>query len=151
MWVLEQRFEPRTFLFQKPCSWALWFHPVCVTAEGTTLKMTLMTCAEIICTFVGLKERCYRLAAKSCPTLCDTMDCILPDSSVRGISPARILEWVAISFSKGSVQPRDQTFISCIGRWILYHQATREALKECYFCVKDGPLRTWISMGWLSK
>ena len=94
MRVLEQRFEPRTFLVQKPCSRALWCHPVCVTAEGTTSKMTLMTCAEIICTFVGLKEGCYRLAAKSCPTLCDTMDCILPDSSVHGISPARILEWV---------------------------------------------------------
>ena len=114
MRVLEQRFEPRTFLVQKPCSRALWCHPVCVTAEGTTSKMTLMTCAEIICTFVGLKEGCYRLAAKSCPTLCDTMDCILPDSSVHGISPARILEWVAISFSNGS----NPGFLHC--RQILY-------------------------------
>ena len=45
---------------------------------------------------------------------CDPMDCSLPRSSVHGISQARILEWVAISFSRGSSQPRDQTCISCI-------------------------------------
>ena len=39
---------------------------------------------------------------KSCPTLCDPMDCSLPESSVCGISQARILEWVAITFSRGS-------------------------------------------------
>ena len=47
---------------------------------------------------------------------------------VHGISQARILEWVAISFSRGSFWPRDWTHISYIGRWILYHWATREAL-----------------------
>ena len=45
---------------------------------------------------------CCFLVAKSCPTLCDPMDCGPPDSSVHGISQARILEWVAISFSRGS-------------------------------------------------
>ena len=49
------------------------------------------------------------------------MDCSLPGSSVHGISQARILEWVAISFSRGSSKPRDQTHISFIGRQILYH------------------------------
>ena len=47
--------------------------------------------------------------AQSCLTLCDPMDCNLPGSSVHGILQARILEWVAISFSRGSSQPRDQT------------------------------------------
>ena len=42
------------------------------------------------------------------------MDCNPPGSSVRGISQARILGWVAISFSRGSSQPRDQTHVSCI-------------------------------------
>ena len=51
---------------------------------------------------------------------CDPMGCSLPGSSVHGISQARILEWVAISFSKGSSWPRDQTLISCIGKQILY-------------------------------
>ena len=47
--------------------------------------------------------------------LCDPMDCSLPGSSVHGILQARILEWVAISFSRGSSQPRDQTWVSHIG------------------------------------
>ena len=52
--------------------------------------------------------------AKSCLTLCDPMDCSLPSSSVHGILQARILEWVAIPFSKGSTPPRDQTWVSHI-------------------------------------
>ena len=55
------------------------------------------------------------------------MDCIPPGSSVHGISQTRILEWGAVPFSRGSSQPRDQTHISCIGRWVLYHWATWEA------------------------
>ena len=47
--------------------------------------------------------------AQSCPTLCNQMDCSLPGSSIHGISEARILEWIAISFSRGSFQPRDGT------------------------------------------
>ena len=53
-------------------------------------------------------------------------------SSVHGISQARILEGVAISFSRGPSQPRDQTYVSCIGRRILYHWTTREAQRENY-------------------
>ena len=52
--------------------------------------------------------------AQSCPTPCDPMDCNLPGSSICGILQARILEWVAISFSRRSSQPRDQTQVSCI-------------------------------------
>ena len=63
--------------------------------------------------------------AQSCPTLCDPMDCSLPCSSLHGILQARVLEWVAISFSRGSPQPRDQTqvfYVSCAGRQVVYHQ-----------------------------
>ena len=56
------------------------------------------------------------------------MDCNPPGSSVHGILHARILEWVAISFSRGSSLFRDWTHVSCIGRWILYQWATRVAL-----------------------
>ena len=45
--------------------------------------------------------------AQLCPTLCDPMDCSLPGFSVHGILQARLLEWVAISFSRGSSRPRD--------------------------------------------
>ena len=54
------------------------------------------------------------------------MDCSPPGSSVHGISQARILEWIAIFFSGGSSESRDQIHISCIGSCILYHWATRE-------------------------
>ena len=64
------------------------------------------------------------ICAQLCLTLCDPMDCSLPVSSVHGISQARTLEWVVISYSRGSFRPRDQTFISCIGRQILYHCTT---------------------------
>ena len=72
-----------------------------------------------------------RSVTQSCLTLWDPRGCSLPDSSVHGISQARILEWVAISFSRGSSLPKDQTHVSwfsCIDRWILYNCATWEAL-----------------------
>ena len=49
-----------------------------------------------------------------CPTLCNPVGCSLPGSSIHGILQARILEWVSISFSRGSSQPRDRTCVSCI-------------------------------------
>ena len=52
--------------------------------------------------------------AQSCPTLCDPMDCSLPGSSFHRILQARILEWVAISFSRGSSRPRDRIWVSLI-------------------------------------
>ena len=58
---------------------------------------------------------------QSYPTLRNPMDCSPPGSSVHGILQARIPEWVAISSSRGSSQPRDQTHVSCTGRRILYH------------------------------
>ena len=61
---------------------------------------------------------------QSCPTLCDPMDCSLPGSSVHGILQARMLEWVAMPSSKGSFLLRDLTqisYVSCIGKRVLYH------------------------------
>ena len=68
-----------------------------------------------------------RKITKSCPTLCDPMDCSPPGSSVHGIFQARILEWGAISSSRGSSRHRDWIRISCIGSWVLYHRAAKEA------------------------
>ena len=59
--------------------------------------------------FQCMKVESEREVAQSCPTLSDPMDCSLPGSSVHEIFQARILEWVAISFSRGSSRPRDQT------------------------------------------
>ena len=55
-----------------------------------------------------------RQVAQSCPTLCDPIDCSLPGSSAHGILQARVLEWVAVSFSRRSSQPRDRTWVSRI-------------------------------------
>ena len=64
----------------------------------------------------GLSFSCF-----SCVRLfCDPVDCSPPGSSVHEISQARLLEWIAISCSKGSSSPRDRTHVSCIGRQILY-------------------------------
>ena len=70
-----------------------------------------------------------KVKVKSCPTPCDPMDCSLPGSSLHGILQARVLEWVAISFSRGSSWPRDQTQVSRIpGRhfnlWATRYQQT---------------------------
>ena len=69
---------------------------------------------------------CCYLVAQLCLTLWDSMYCSLLGSSFHRISQTGMLEWVAISFSKGSSQPRDRTHIY-IGRWILYHWDTWEA------------------------
>ena len=55
--------------------------------------------------YVFLWKKKWKLIAQSCPTLCDPTDCSLPGSSVHGILWTRILEWVAISFSRGSSLP----------------------------------------------
>ena len=59
-----------------------------------------------------------------CLTLCDPVDCSPPVSPVRGISQATILDWFAISFSRGSSHPRNWipiSYVSHIGRWVLYY------------------------------
>ena len=66
------------------------------------------------------------LVAQLCPTHCDPMDGSLPGSAVHGISQARILEWVTISFSTGSSWPRDWTWVSCIASRLFTVWATRE-------------------------
>ena len=72
------------------------------------------------------------VVVQSCPTLCSLMDCShqAPLSTEDTGVPGKILEQIAVSYSKGSSQPRDQTRSYCIsytGRWIVYHRATWEA------------------------
>ena len=69
----------------------------------------------------------YWSVTKSCPTPCHPMDCFPPGSSVHGIFQVKILEWVAISFSKVSSWPRDRSHVSCFGSPVLHCWATREA------------------------
>ena len=73
---------------------------------------------------------------QSCPTRSNSMDYSLPGSSVHGIFQARILEWVANSFSKGSSQPRDRTQLSCIAGRCFNLWVTMEAPKKTYMANK---------------
>ena len=67
------------------------------------------------------------LVAQSCLTLCNPTDCRLPGSCVHGILQARILEWVAISFSRGSSWPKNWTQVSCIAGKFFTIWATRKS------------------------
>ena len=98
---------------------------------------------------IGLlnKKSCgHRALHYSYPTLCSPMNRSPLESSVCGISQERTLEWVAISYSRGSSPLRDQTWvscISCIGRWILYHWATQKAPWPLYLWVNEPCPKSW--------
>ena len=76
--------------------------------------------------------------AQSCPTLCDSVDCSLPASSVHGILQVRMLEWVAISFPKGSSRSRDRTCVdrTCLAGRHFNPWATRQALTTSWWVWK---------------
>ena len=96
-----------------------------------------MPIRKVILKFLLLYFICsFHEVAQSCPTLCDPVNCSLPGSSVHGIFQARILEWVAISFSRGSSRPRDRTQVSHIAgrRFTLW--AISEALFFSYTFLK---------------
>ena len=87
----------------------------------------------LIYTFIPLKYhtiliivKVKMLVAQSCLSLCDPMNCSLSGSSVYGIFQARVLEWGAISLSRGSSQPRDRTWVSCTAGRLLTGWAMRE-------------------------
>ena len=63
-----------------------------------------------------------------CQILCNPMDCSLPGSFIHGIFQARILEWVAISFSRGSSRPRDRTRVSCTADSLLSEPPVKSSL-----------------------
>ena len=80
--------------------------------------------------------------AQSCPTLCDPMDCSLPGSFVNGIFQARVPEWVAISFSRGSSRPRNWTWVSRIVDRCFTIWATREVQQNKGRLKKEGNSNT---------
>ena len=90
-----------------------------------TLILCVCVCICIcVCVYVHTQSLSH-------PILCNPTDNSPPSSFVLGISQARILEWVDLSFSRGSSQPRNLTqvsCVSCIGRCILYHCVTWEAI-----------------------
>ena len=88
-----------------------WVYTVNSQISGWRIKNNLVICAKT-------------LHAQSCPALCDPVDCSPSGASVHGISQARMLGWVASSFSRVFTWPRDWICVSCVSyivRWILYH------------------------------
>ena len=77
--------------------------------------------------------------AQSCPTLCDPTD-----YTVRGILQARILEWVAFPFSRGSSQPRDRTQVTHIAGGFFTNSATRKALTGMEIQKKEICVYVWL-------
>ena len=77
---------------------------------------------------------CESEILQSCPTFCEPMDCGLPGSSVHGIFQARVLEWVAVSFSRGSSQFRDQTHLPHCRKTLyrLNHQGDIYAIRDFF-------------------
>ena len=119
------------------------------------LKIRAQACWNL-CGLGNFHLLCHTcLSAKllqSCPTLWDLVDCSPPGFSIRGILQARILEWVAMTFSRGSSQTRDRThifFVSCIDRCVLY-QHYLGSPKQAYFhsihynWLKFFPLYGWV-------
>ena len=102
-----------------------------------------------LCYRVG--SRCCCLVAKSCLTLSSPIDCSPPSSSVHGISQARMLEWVAISFSRRSSWPREQIHVSCIGGWIIFSTEPLGKYKQvCKLHLSKGDTRRLL-WGWRTE
>ena len=97
------------------------------------LQSTLHVC---VCVCVCIHTHVC-LIVQSCPALCSLMDSSPPDSSVHWILQAGVPEWVAISYCRGSSQPRDQTcisYVSCFGRWFFATNAIGEAFARLHLC-----------------
>ena len=99
-----------------------------VGQQAFSMEFLCFEAAILFCDFkeMGTPKWSESDVAQSCLTLCYPVDCSPPGSSVHGIFQTRILEWVAISFSRGSSQPRDRTQVSRIAGRCFNLWATRE-------------------------
>ena len=84
--------------------------------------------------------------AQLCPTLCDPRDYSLPGSSVQGVLQVRIVEWVAVPFSRGSFRPRNWTGVFCIAGGFFTSWATRKALSLAYSLLN---IYYWLLQVWI--
>jgi len=79
------------------------------------------------------------------------MDCSLPGSSIHGIFQARVLEWVAISFSRGSSRPRDRTWVSHTAGRHFTVQATRQVYSSSRINIQKGPTKGKSIWKWTQR
>ena len=89
------------------------------------------------------KDPASGLVTQSCLTLCNPTDCSPPGFSVHGILQSRILEWIAVPFSRESSPSRDGTLVLLHCRQILYHLNYRKVLKILYAATKRSCVLQW--------
>ena len=110
LWVMPKQFNQTVYTNKYNYWWMTIF-----ASKGWSFSSWVQSHRNCMPTWAVLnKNTGYVLVAQLCLTLWDPMYCSPPGSSVHGIFHARILEWVAISFSRGSSQPRNRTQVSCI-------------------------------------
>ena len=121
--------------------WLMDYHLQCLPQS---LSISITSVANSIPMFAEVSSPLTYIAlvAQSCPTLCDPMNGSPSGSSIHGIFQARILEWAAISFFRGSSQTRDQTQVYCVAGRLFTVWATREAPKYMFWLRENitGPL-----------
>ena len=130
-------------------------------------NLTVLTCeaflnclykseSVLFCCFIKIQALTYFYllyeseVAQSCPTLCNPVDCNPPSSSIHGILQEGILEWVAISFSRGSSWPRDRTQVSRIAGRLFNLWATREAWCISIVYSVGNPWKFSVAKSWFS-
>ena len=112
--------------FSRGSSWPWdWTRVFCIAGRFFMVWATREAHRMCLCVSV--------LVVQLCLTLCNSTDCSPSGSSVHGICQARILEWVAIPFSRGSFWLRDRTQVSCIAARFFTVWATSEALVKDYY------------------
>ena len=146
--------SPSPRVHSNSCPLSQWYHPTISTSVAPfssclqyfpasgSLPMTLAHWNLIKIYIMKVK------VTQSCPTLCNPMDYSLPSSTVHGIFQARILEWVAISFSRWSSRPRDWTQVShTVGRRFTIW-ATREQNPVLIMCNRRRAEQIWLIDLW---
>ena len=120
--------------------------------ENTVCAHVSLSVSEAVVTRVSqmLWISCCCLVVQSCLTLCDPVDYSPPGSSVHGILQARILEWAAIPFSRGSSQTRDQTWVFCIAGGLFTIWPPGKLVSLWFFKIQNivafCQMPFWISM-----
>ena len=102
--------------------------------ENAKFIKVLLTIRNYLYNYYLSKWGCVLFVSQSCPTLCNTTDCSPPGSTAHGILQARILDWLAIPFSRGSSWPRDQTLVSSIAGSFFYHLSYKVLSEAVSWC-----------------
>ena len=139
-WSVSQNTKHVTTTWPSNCTPDIY--PAAATAKS--LQSCLILCNSSVPGILQaktLESESESEVVQSCPTLSDPTDCSPPGSSLHGILQAKVLEWGAISFSRGSSWPRDWTLVSCIPGRHFNLWATREVL-GCYFLLQCMKLKS---------